>query len=532
MCIGRLPSRRERGSLVKFWSRMKRSDRNRRRPPAPGTAHLVQPTRGMVAFTEACLLIGVLIGAAIRGRIYLNSPLRPEQPLLWGLYGLAQDVAILSALGALTLFSTRFIWQRRSWGALAIVAIVSCGVHLVWSELVIFFGHAIDSQDLQVGLKPALLLHSVTSRIVYDFAAALLAAWWLIRWAARRSRVRSRTWATASRLAAVALVAGGLNLLAAPFHQIGTARNPVVTIVHLVRNWPPTDEKGHVQLPKPMLPDLSLRHLAPRTAAREFFDDAFPLAHRATPRSPLAPVLAGGTRPNVVFIVMEGVRSNELGCYGGTVPELTPNLDRLAREGTRVERFYSTGTHTPEGESSFWYGLMSSPYEVFMTSRYEVPMTGIPELFRRAGWKSLLWIHNGDQNFYRRDRFYLPRGFQMLDGRNFSSSEPRTNWGFSDRALARRAVAALDSSAPPFAAMVLTVSNHHPFQLPSDAKTQMHGLPPERRGFAPFGKEGLVVGLHTVPMLRTIHYTDEAVGYFFDLARRGDLLRLLHLARG
>ena len=52
------------------------SPETRRRPPAPGTAHLVQPSPGMVAFTEASLLLAIVIGAAMRLRIYYDSPLR------------------------------------------------------------------------------------------------------------------------------------------------------------------------------------------------------------------------------------------------------------------------------------------------------------------------------------------------------------------------------------------------------------------------------------------------------------------------
>jgi arylsulfatase A-like enzyme len=495
------------------------SPQTRRLPPAPGTHQLVQPSPSMIAFTESSLLLGIVIGAGMRLRIYSGSPLRSVQPVLWFLHGVTEDIAIFAIAGALTLFSTRYVWQRRSWSALTAFVIAVCVLHLVWSEVVIFFGHAVRARDLQVGLRPVLFLHSVNLSILYTLTATLILAWLLVRWAAKRSRTRSRTWATAGRLFVLGLLATGLSFLDVPIHQTETAYNPLVALAVLVREWPPTDSQGHFVVPKPELSELTLRHLAPHPRTRQYFDDTFPLAYHPSPRSPLAPTLPSGLKPNLVIILMEGVRSEEIGAYGGTVPGLTPNLDRLAREGTRAERFYSNGNHTPEGELAMWYGLMPSPYEVMLTTRSETPMTGLPELLQRAGWKSFLWIHNGDQNFYRRDRFYLPRGFITIDGRDFPPREPRTNWGFSDRSLVRRAVTAFDSSMEPFAAMVLTVSNHHPFQLPSDAQTHLTGLPPERRGFLPFGTDGLVVGLHTVPMLRTMHYTDEAIGYFFDLAK-------------
>ncbi|MGE5716185.1 MAG: LTA synthase family protein [Acidobacteriota bacterium] len=146
-------------------------------------------------------------------------------------------------------------------------------------------------------------------------------------------------------------------------------------------------------------------------------------------------------------------------------------------------------------------------------------MTGLPEILRRAGWRSFLWIHDSDQTFFGEDRFFLPRGFRMIDGRDFDPGEPRTNWGFSDLTLARRAAVALDRMEEPFAAMVLTISNHHPFQLPSDAKTRLDVPAAEETGSFRLPGWRSLVGRQTVPMLRTVHYTDEVLGDFFDRIR-------------
>ncbi|MGB7157940.1 MAG: sulfatase-like hydrolase/transferase, partial [Tepidisphaeraceae bacterium] len=44
-------------------------------------------------------------------------------------------------------------------------------------------------------------------------------------------------------------------------------------------------------------------------------------------------------RPNVVFVLVDDLGYGELGCYGNTRAH-TPNIDRLASEGVRFERFY------------------------------------------------------------------------------------------------------------------------------------------------------------------------------------------------
>lgn len=48
-----------------------------------------------------------------------------------------------------------------------------------------------------------------------------------------------------------------------------------------------------------------------------------------------------GRQPNVIVIFTEGASTRLLGCYGGTYPGLTPNIDRLARTSMRVTNYYN-----------------------------------------------------------------------------------------------------------------------------------------------------------------------------------------------
>jgi len=113
-------------------------------------------------------------------------------------------------------------------------------------------------------------------------------------------------------------------------------------------------------------------------------------------------------------------------------------------------------------------------------------------------------------------RFYDRRGFVVSDGDAFNRSEPRTNWGFSDKALARHTINLLDHFKEPFAAMNLTISNHHPFELPPDADSFRLRLSDED---AERTRTDHLIGKRSVPMLRTMHYSDEALALFFRLAR-------------
>ena len=62
--------------------------------------------------------------------------------------------------------------------------------------------------------------------------------------------------------------------------------------------------------------------------------------------APLAAFAQAAAKPNVVLIITDDVGYGDLGSYGA--PDVkTPNIDRLAREGTRLTDFYAAPTCSP-----------------------------------------------------------------------------------------------------------------------------------------------------------------------------------------
>ena len=59
-------------------------------------------------------------------------------------------------------------------------------------------------------------------------------------------------------------------------------------------------------------------------------------------------------KPNIVLIVADDIGISDIGCYGGEI--LTPNIDRLAREGLRFTTFYNMAKCDPT-RSSMLTGL-------------------------------------------------------------------------------------------------------------------------------------------------------------------------------
>lgn len=77
----------------------------------------------------------------------------------------------------------------------------------------------------------------------------------------------------------------------------------------------------------------------------------YPLEKSSTYGAPLPFKSKAGAdgSPNVIVIFTEGTSARLLGCYGGTYPGLTPNLDRLARVSMRVTNYYNHTAATYRG---------------------------------------------------------------------------------------------------------------------------------------------------------------------------------------
>src|SRR5438552_2022944 len=65
---------------------------------------------------------------------------------------------------------------------------------------------------------------------------------------------------------------------------------------------------------------------------------------------------AAAGRPNVVFILMDDLRWDELGCVGHPFIK-SPNIDRLAREGALFKNAYATTPLCSPSRASFLTGL-------------------------------------------------------------------------------------------------------------------------------------------------------------------------------
>ncbi len=61
-------------------------------------------------------------------------------------------------------------------------------------------------------------------------------------------------------------------------------------------------------------------------------------------------------RPNIIYILADDLGYGDLGCYGQKIVK-TPNLDKMAREGTRFTRFYAGSTVCAPSRAALMTGM-------------------------------------------------------------------------------------------------------------------------------------------------------------------------------
>ncbi|MDF3932234.1 LTA synthase family protein [Pseudomonas citronellolis] len=220
---------------------------------------------------------------------------------------------------------------------------------------------------------------------------------------------------------------------------------------------------------------------------------------------------ASGTLPgvkNVVVILMESFAGHFVGALGAP-GNITPNFDKLSKEGLLFTQFFSNGTHTHQGMFATMACFPNLPgFEYLMqTPEGGHKFSGLPQLLSARQFEDV-YVYNGDFAWDNQSGFFANQGMTTFIGRNdFVNpvfSDP--TWGVSDQDMFSRGNEELDklaASGKPFYALLQTLSNHVPYALPKD-------LPVER-----------VTGNGSLDEhLTAMRYSDWALGQFFEKAKK------------
>ena len=189
---------------------------------------------------------------------------------------------------------------------------------------------------------------------------------------------------------------------------------------------------------------------------------------------------------------------------------ITPEFDKLAKQGLLFNRFFSNGTHTHQGMFASLACFPNLPHYEYLMQQPEGSnhFSGLIQMTADRGYQSM-YVYNGDFAWDNQKGFFGAQGMQRFIGRhdfvNPVFSDP--TWGVSDQDMFDRAAEELQKMPKdkPFFAFLQTLSNHTPYALPTQlpiAKVTGHGELNEH--------------------LTAMRYADWALGQFFKKVMKSD----------
>ena len=207
---------------------------------------------------------------------------------------------------------------------------------------------------------------------------------------------------------------------------------------------------------------------------------------------------------NVVIFLQESLGAEFVGSLGGL--PLTPEFDKLTKEGLLFTNLYCTGTRSVRGIEAVVAGFPPTPSEsVVKLSNSQKDFFTLATAFGNEGFDTS-FIYGGMANFDNMASFFNGNGFKnIIDETDFDSDKNKYalkgTWGYSDEDLATKANQYFKSLGDkPFFSMMFSTSNHEPFEFP-DGRIQL------------YDKKKQTVN-------NAIKYADFSIGKFIELAKK------------
>ena len=151
----------------------------------------------------------------------------------------------------------------------------------------------------------------------------------------------------------------------------------------------------------------------------------------------------------------------------GGLKGLTPNLDRLGREGMLFTQVYATGTRTVRGLEAISLSLPPTPGLAVLTRKNNKGFQTLGGVLKTQGYEPI-FIYGGYSYFDNMKDFFGGNGYTVIDRTSLSEKDifHETIWGVADEDLFKMVLREIDTrvgAGQKVFAHVMTTSNHRPF---------------------------------------------------------------------
>lgn len=199
---------------------------------------------------------------------------------------------------------------------------------------------------------------------------------------------------------------------------------------------------------------------------------------------------------NVIIVVWESFTEKAIHVLLEN-KEITPQFNRLQKEGIYFSNVYATGDRTNKGLPGVLSGYPAMPNTTIIHSPGKsAKLKVLSQLFREKGYATP-FFYGGEPEFANIKSYLLHGGFDPIISKNdFSSKDMNSKWGAHDGVVMKRVVEELNKSRKPFFATWLTLSSHEPFETPVPSVFKGDDIQSQ--------------------FLNSLHYTDQVFGDFIN----------------
>lgn len=232
------------------------------------------------------------------------------------------------------------------------------------------------------------------------------------------------------------------------------------------------DQKLNHAAVNPLLSFMeSVSHNESFSTQYRFMDDdtAHSIYRKLHPKAPKDSIVSllrsGANKPDVYIIIMESFSDTVT-----NVPGVTPNINRLKREGIYFNRFYANSFRTDRGLVSILQGYPApSTVSLMKFPRKTASMPSITAHLQKEGYDTY-YYYGGDADFTNMRSFLVNQGFKHItEDVDFPINERLSKWGVPDHLLIKRVendLLAMHDNGKPRFTVIQTSSSHEPFDVP------------------------------------------------------------------
>lgn len=174
-------------------------------------------------------------------------------------------------------------------------------------------------------------------------------------------------------------------------------------------------------------------------------------------------------RPHILIILMESFSANAIEAVGGE-PGITPNLNRLSKEGILFTHLYANSFRTDRGIVSVLNGYLAQPTTSIM--KYPAKSQTLPSIAKsldKNGYAADM-LYGGDINFTNMQSYFFGSGYTKITAdRDFPLTDRLSKWGANDDitfAHLYETIRERPAEGTPWLTTFLTLSSHEPFKVP------------------------------------------------------------------